>query len=283
LFNFKFYFILYKYKMTQTNSKLAGGITAILVIALILFISMQANEKNLFQFPENVSNFIGSSPLVAVEAFGDHEDSPSGHYWNGAANNYQPVRSAGPPIGGTQSASYQMYQQAVNAATPSMTQLDNISNQPGGGFGNPNYTDGIGPPAGQGTMYDAAAVNYGNRRAEMISPCAQNAPTFVASSLLPKTNLPGVPSWDVTDTKALAHQDFLSPAQQFGTDTISSSLRNASYDIRDVIPNSVQVVSPWMNSTITPELQRRPLSCGEPQTGTYGCNVPSGASLGGFK
>lgn len=275
--------------MSQNSSKLAGGITVVLVIALILFISMQANEKMSFQLPEKVSNFINPQPqMVAVEAFGDHDNSaPSGQYWNGAANHFQPARSSGPPVGGTQSASYQMYQQAVNAATPSMAQLNNISNLPGGGQGAHPFVGtadrpGLVPPAGAGTLYDAASVNFGNRRADLISPCAQNAPTFVASSLLPKANLPGVPSWDVVDTKALAHQDFLSPAQQFGTDTVSSSLRNASYDIRDVIPNPVNVVSPWLNSTIDPELQRRPLSCGAPTGGVYGCGTAP-APFGGFK
>lgn len=35
------------------------------------------------------------------------------------------------------------------------------------------------------------AVNLGNQRAQSISACAQNAPTFVATSLLPKPTIPG--------------------------------------------------------------------------------------------
>lgn len=217
-----------------------------------------------------------------VESFGDY----GGGYWDGAANNPSVVRSTGPPVGGTQAASYQLYQQAVNAATPTVAQLENASNLPGGGQGYVGTPEapGMVPPAGKGTFYDAAAVDFGNRRAELISPCAQNAPTFVASSLLPKTNLPGVPSWSVMDTEALAHQDFLSPTQQFGVDTVLSSLRNPSYDIRNNIPNPINVVSPWLNSTITPDLQRRPLDAYVPQDGVYGCGSactygPSGGPL----
>ena len=207
-------------------------------------------------------------------------------YWDGAANKSSDVKSTGPPVGGTQSANYQLYQQAVNAATPTLEQLENASNLPGGGYGytSTKESPGMVPPAGG--MYDAAAVDFGNRRAEMISPCAQNAPTFVASSLLPKMNLPGVPSWDVTDTEALAQQDFLSPTQQIGTDTVLSSLRNASYDIRNNIPNPINVVSPWLNSTIDPDLQRRPLDGYVPQDGIYGtglqCNFsPSESPING--
>lgn len=194
-------------------------------------------------------------------------------YWGGAdAKPTRPV-SSGPPLGGTQTASYQLYQQAVNASTPNVSQLQKATNLPGGGVGyvDTDRSPGLVPPAGG--MYDFAAVDFGNRRAEMISPCAQNAPTFVASSLLPKINLPGVPSWNVMNTEALAQQDFLAPVQQFGTDTVMSSLRNSSYDIRNNIPNPMNVVSPWMNSTITPDLQRRPLDCYIPNDSVYGCGA----------
>lgn len=204
------------------------------------------------------------------EQFKEHFEDESMGYWNDAGDRMSQVRSRGPPMGGTQSASYQMYQQAVNASTPNIAQLENASNLPGGGYGfNSSYdAPGMVPPAGG--MYDAAAVDYGNRRAELISPCAQNAPTFVASSLLPKINLPGVPSWNVMDTEALAQQDFLAPVQQFGTDTVMSSLRNASYDLRNNIPNPIGVPSIWGLSTITPDLERRPLDAFTPRDGVYG-------------
>lgn len=213
---------------------------------------------------------LAAAGIIGYECTKEHFKEHFGNegYWDDAD---RPTRtdSTGPPVGGTQSASWQLYQQAVNAATPNIAQLENASNLPGGGYGYTSTPEspGMVPPAGG--MYDAAAVDFGNRRAELISPCAQNAPTFVASSLLPKINLPGVPSWNVMDTEALAQQDFLAPVQQFGTDTVMSSLRNASYDLRNNIPNPVAIVSPWMNTDIDPDLQRRPLDAYLPTDAIY--------------
>ena len=90
---------------------------------------------------------------ISVETFGDEGMG----YWDGAANNPSAVHSTGPPVGGTQAASYQLYQQAVNAATPTVNQLENASNLPGGGYGYTSTPEapGMVPPAGKGTLYDA--------------------------------------------------------------------------------------------------------------------------------
>lgn len=256
----------------EKNPTLTLFLISLIVIAIVL---QKCNfYENFENITDNISNlFEPNLNLISVEAFGDEGGLG---YWDGAANRNTMTHSSGPPVGGTQLASYQLYQQAVNAATPTVTQLENISNQPGGGYGyiNSPNAPGLVPPAGKDTFYDAAAVDFGNRRAELISPCSQNAPSFVASSLLPKMNLPGVPSWNVTDTVALANQDFLSPTQQYGVDTVLSSLRNPSYDIRNNIPNPINVVSPWNNTTITPDLERRPIGGGYvPVNGTYGTGV----------
>lgn len=271
------------------QNKVIGGLAAFLTLILVLMLSTPT--QGIDSITDKIANvaekiFEPNPYSIAVECFGDQGMG----YWDGAANQPSAVHSTGPPVGGTQSASYQLYQQAVNASTPTVAQLENASNQPGGGYGytsSPEYP-GMVPPAGKGTLYDAAAVDFGSRRAELISPCAQNAPTFVASSLLPKINLPGVPSWSVMDTQALVNQDFLAPTQQFGVDTVLSSLRNPSYDIRNNIPNPINVVSPWLNSTITPDLQRKPLDSYTPSEGTYGCGQsctysPDGGPLSSFR
>ena len=274
--------------MSSASEKIS--ILIIFLLAVILFQS--SNIKQTFEnTTEKISCMFEPNPrLVSVENFGD-EGGMSNGYWNGADHRNSKVMSHGPPVGGTQSAAFQLYQQAVNSATPTVTQLENASNLPGGGYGYIDTPDapGMVPFAGEGTFYDASAVDFGNRRAELISPCSQNSPTFVASSLLPKVNLPGVPSWDVTDTTALANQDFLSASQQIGVDTVLSSLRNPSIDIRNSIPNPINVVSPWMNSTITPDLQRRPLDAYVPQSGVYGAGINNssygshGGPLGGMR
>lgn len=53
-------------------------------------------------------------------------------------------------------------------------------------------------------------------------------------------------------------QNFLTAGALVGVDTVGSSLRNASYDLRSSEPNP-RGVWPIMNSTIEPDLFRRPL------------------------
>jgi hypothetical protein len=271
VFFYKFLLLLIIKIMTNNITSIIAIILCFIIVAM-MGVQCDATPTYISEKFENL--FEHNINSVCIEAFGDEG------YWDNTANTASQVRSHGPPIGGTQSASYQLYQQAVNAATPTVGQLDRASNLPGGGYGLVGTQDapGLVPFAGNGSMYDAAAVDFGNRRAEMISPCAQNAPTFVASSLLPKINMPGVPSWSVMDTQALANQDFLSATQQIGVDTVMSSLRNSSYDLRNNIPNPINVVSPWNNTTITPDLQRRPLDGYIPEDGIYGVGY-GGASM----
>lgn len=169
---------------------------------------------------------------------------------------------------GDQMLAYQLYQQAVNAATPTQKQLDSISGESHQARVSENTTP-------SDTLYGSEfqAVNYGNtERAQSISACAQNAPTFVATSLLPKPEIPGQKSWDVNaPNNILANQNFLSATQQIGVDTVLGSLRNPSYDIRNDIPNPINVVSPWNQTTILPNLEKRPLDCVSLNTGLYGC------------
>lgn len=196
---------------------------------------------------------------------------------------------------GDQMLDYQLYQQAVNAATPTIQQLQAISGESQQQTGNDsplrggvssdyapyNLLAGTGP---ENYVSEFQAVNgLGNKQAEAISACAQNAPQFVSTSLLPKPSVPGEESWDISAPQnILATQNFLSATQQLGVDTVLSSNKNPSYDIRGDIPNPINVVSPWNQTSITADLERRPLSCFVPQDGLYGCGAPSvGANMDG--
>lgn len=226
---------------------------------------------------------------------------------NPGVTNVQSNRAfAGPPGGvpqsqanislsasGDQLLAYQLYQQAVNAATPTLQQLNSISGESQQQTGNdamlkggvssdyaPYNILGSGPE-----LYNSEyqAVNLGNPRAESISACAQNAPSFVATSLLPKPSVPGQNSWDISAPQGiLANQNFLSATQQMGVDTVLGSLRNANYDLRQAPVNPINVVSPWMQSTILPDLERRPLECGMPSGSLYGCGQNLGGSYVGY-
>ena len=71
--------------------------------------------------------------------------------------------------------------------------------------------------------------------------------------------------------------NFLSSGYHIGVNTVGQSLRNANRQLRSEPPNPQVSVSPWMNSSIGPDLLRRPLevgdSCGK------GVPPPSGNSI----
>ena len=57
----------------------------------------------------------------------------------------------------------------------------------------------------------------------------------------------------------LQGKNFLSAGALVGVNTIGQSLRNANYQLRAEPPNPQMAVGPFLNSTIEPDLQRRPL------------------------
>lgn len=60
----------------------------------------------------------------------------------------------------------------------------------------------------------------------------------------------------------LGDVNFLTSGYHVGINTVGSSLRNANYQLRSDPPCPVVQVSPWLQSTITPDLSRRPLEVG---------------------
>jgi hypothetical protein len=191
------------------------------------------------------------------------------------------LTNAGLTAAGDQMLNYQLFLSATNAGTPDQSQLDAASgyssdqtgpNSPLQGGVSAEYAPYNIMQAGNSPTYQSEyqAVNLGNPRADSISACAQNSPTFVATSLLPKVTVPGQASWNAgAPQDILANQNFLSATQQIGTDTVLSSLRNASHDIRGDIYNPISVTGPWQQTTITPDPMRRPIIDFIPDQGLY--------------
>ena len=65
----------------------------------------------------------------------------------------------------------------------------------------------------------------------------------------------------------LKGQNFLTPTYHYGINTVGQSLRNANLDIRSDPPNPRAAISPFLNSTIEPDLYRRELEIGESGAG----------------
>jgi hypothetical protein len=258
-----------------------AGLAAITGLAVIGLTSKEQFGNEGAGYPSNpqfYKNRKSENPLGAYKS--PNQSMPAGKQRMNLSNT------------GDQMLSYQLYQQAINAATPTMQQLNAISGQSQEQTGNGELDGGLSsekaPYAmlndGGPQMYasEFQAVNLGSDRAQSISACAQNAPTFVATSLLPKPAIPGQQSWDVdAPSNILSNQNFLSATQQIGLDTVLGSTRNQSYDIRGNIPNPINVVSPWGNPSIIPDLEKRPLDCFLPtDQGMYGCGTP-GANTNG--
>lgn len=167
---------------------------------------------------------------------------------------------------------YSLFQQEINSATPNSHQLNNISGS-------------LNLPGPNAFMSDSfvSVPNANMGREKNLSLCAQNfglgvSANNVASSLLPmpgnQNKLEGFSDCDFTNS--LSNQVFLSD-HGLGTDTTSGSLRNANQDIRSLPPNPKLNVGPWMNSTIYPDLLRRPLESSPPSLGVYGNGPHSSA------
>jgi hypothetical protein len=58
---------------------------------------------------------------------------------------------------------------------------------------------------------------------------------------------------------ALGDQNFLNAGFHVGVNTVGQSLRNANRQLRSEPPNPQVKVSPWLQSTIEPDINRRPL------------------------
>ena len=81
--------------------------------------------------------------------------------------------------------------------------------------------------------------------------------SVTANELLPKG------ATDMASSQQLGGMNFLKAGSHVGVNTVSSSLRNANYQLRADPVIAKQNVSPWSNSTIESDLERKPLDyCG---------------------
>ena len=60
----------------------------------------------------------------------------------------------------------------------------------------------------------------------------------------------------------LADQNFLNAGYHLGVNTVGQTLRNANLQLRSEPPNPQVKVSPWLQTTIEPDTNRRPMEIG---------------------
>jgi hypothetical protein len=115
-------------------------------------------------------------------------------------------------------------------------------------------------PLGQNSTF--ASVSGASGAAGLAPTGAQG---YIANpaDLLPKNvNSEKWAQMNPSGTGSLDGVNLLNAGSLIGVDTVSTSLRNANLQVRSEPPNPQVSVGPWNNTTITPELSRRPLEIG---------------------
>jgi len=121
----------------------------------------------------------------------------------------------------------------------------------------PSYSSpGPSNPLGQNEKY--ASVNglktntYGAQASKLEDP----------SMLLPNDNNSQWASVNPQGGGMLKGVNLLQAGSLIGINTVGSTMRNANLQVRSEPPNPQGNVGPWMNSTIEPDVVRKPLEIG---------------------
>lgn len=111
------------------------------------------------------------------------------------------------------------------------------------------------------TLQNAAPVNAKAGPVNVkTAGCSMGAGVGLSSSLLPREVATDEDFGQFAPEDILKGQNFLDPRQQVGyPETIGGTLRNANQQIRTEPPNP-KTAYVWQNSTIVPDLMRRPLN-----------------------
>ena len=115
-------------------------------------------------------------------------------------------------------------------------------------------------PSGQNEVY-ASAQGVGSPSVGLPPSCVQ-ANATKPGDLLPKDANGQWGHLNPSGGGGLEHVNLLKAGYHSGIDTVGTVLRNANLQVRSEPPNPTTRVSPWMNTTIEPDLMRVPLEIG---------------------
>jgi len=181
-----------------------------------------------------------------------------------------------PTLGGLLRSKSEGYENVISTnAPPSMNGL-NANTFPNSGMNDHNMimknehnvTDEntTNSPMSPNVMSNGAVASEGfeNPSPMPFASAEKPANCYPKNQLNPQELLPNDPNskWAQVNPQGagdIAGKNFLNAGALIGVNTIGQSLRNASWDLRSEPPNPQVQVSPWLNSTIEPDLVRRPL------------------------
>jgi hypothetical protein len=115
-------------------------------------------------------------------------------------------------------------------------------------------------PAGQNEVFssvkDIKTSSYG------LPPSCSRGTISDPADLLPKDTNSQWAQLNPAGGADFKNVNLLKAGYNIGIDTVGSSLRNGNLQVRSEPPNPTTIVSPWMNTTIEPDLMRAPLEIG---------------------
>lgn len=115
-------------------------------------------------------------------------------------------------------------------------------------------------PSGQNEVY-ASAQGVASPSVGLPPSCVQ-ANATKPGDLLPKDQNSQWGQLNPQGGGGLEHVNLLKAGYHAGIDTVGTVMRNANLQVRSEPPNPTTRVSPWMNTTIEPDLMRVPLEIG---------------------
>ena len=95
-----------------------------------------------------------------------------------------------------------------------------------------------------------------------LPPSCSRQPVVNPEDLLPKDTNSQWAQLNPRGNGDLNNVNLLQAGYLYGINTVGSSLRNANLQVRSEPPNPQVQVSPWLNTTIEPDLMRTPLELG---------------------
>ena len=125
----------------------------------------------------------------------------------------------------------------------------------GNGLGVPGVTAPNGNANGANT--NGANANGANGNGSALNPLLPHKSQLDANDLLPQNSKMFAELHP--NGEGPLDRSFLTSSFHIGIDTVGQSLRNANTGLRAEPANPQGVVSPWLNTTIGPDLTRRPL------------------------
>lgn len=128
---------------------------------------------------------------------------------------------------------------------------------PSANMSGPNPANPMGSNAGP-------AIVSGISTTQPNFPSCSQAPPQDPAALLPKDENSEWAKLNPRGQGNLENVNLLRSGYHIGIDTVGSTLRNANLQVRSEPPNPQLNVGPWYNTTIEPDLMRRPLEidCG---------------------